>query len=545
MRNPVQERICIMKKYFINKYSIVMLAAMLMGAVSQPLLAYAFISLNSIYEINPPDIKFSDFYIEIVIIMVSLLFASVSHIAKSYISNIEMNNVRKDMFETILRKTPGEFHKKDSGEYYNYVLKKVDAWQNGFYDPLWNVIQEIIELFCILFLVFSMNLLAGFVCIIFLIPLILNNVIFPKIIGKSYDDFLNQYGKMVVKLKEFLAGFDVIKFNMAERIYADKLNNYFDKTNKYNQKICILNNVSGSFANTCVVLSQIGGIGISFVLMLKNLIGIGELIALIQLLSYVNEPVIKLINATVSCVSFKKINIELKEELYASIENPHANDSQCQHKVEELTLNNITYKYPGKQDFVFSKLSYSFQNGKKYLIIGESGSGKSTLIKLIMGAISVTEGEILFDKDKMNETERYKNIGLVPQDVFIFDDSIRNNIDLLNMHTDEEVIEAIKKAQLMKFVNSKKEGIYSKINNEVLQVSGGERARIGLARVLLENKSIIIFDEILSSLDNDNAYKVEEQILELNDKMIIHIAHKYSNELLMKYDQVLNLSNKE
>lgn len=534
-----------MKKYFINKYSILMIVAILMGAISQPLIAYAFISLNSIYGMNPLNIKFSDFYIEIVIVIVSLFFASVSHIAKGYISNIEMNNVRKDMFEAILRKTPGEFHKKDSGEYYNYVLKKVDAWQSGFYDPLWNIMQQIIELFCILFLVFYMNMTAGFVCIIFLIPLILNNIIFPKIIGKSYENFLNQDSKMVVKLKEFLAGFDVIKFNIAERIYADKLNNYFDKTNKYNQKICILNNVSGSFANMCVVLSQIGGIGISFVLMLSKLIGIGEFIALIQLLSYVNEPVIKLINATVSCVSLKNINIELKEELCAGINNLHTNDSQYQHKVEELILNNITYKYPGKQDFVFSQFSYSFKNDKKYLIIGESGSGKSTLIKLITGVISVTAGEILFDKYKMNERERYKNIGLVPQDVFIFDDSIRNNVDLLNTHTDEEVKEVIKKAQLMKFVNSKKEGIYSKINNEVLQVSGGERARIGLARVLLENKSIIIFDEILSSLDDDNAYKVEEQILELDNKIIIHIAHKHSNELIMKYDQVLNLSNKK
>lgn len=534
-----------MKKYFINRYSILMIVAILMGAISQPLIAYAFISLNSIYDINPLNIKFSDFYMEIVIVIVSLLFASVSHIAKGYISNIEMNNLRKDMFEAILRKTPGEFHKKDSGEYYNYVLKKVDAWQSGFYDQLWNIIQQIIELFCIFFLVFYMNMMAGFVCIIFLIPLILNNIIFPQIIGKAYENFLNQDSKMVVKLKEFLAGFDIIKFNIAERIYANKLNKYFDETNKYNQKICMLNNISGSFANMCVVLSQIGGIGISFVLMLKQLIGIGDFIALIQLLSYVNEPVIKLINAMVSCVSLKCINIELKEEVYASIKNPHTTDFEYQDKVEELILNNITYKYPERQEFVFSQFSYSFKKGKKYLIIGESGSGKSTLIKLIMGAISVTTGEILFDKCKMNETERYKNIGLVPQDVFIFDDTIRNNVDLLDTHTDEEIKEVIKKAQLMKFVNSKKEGIYSKINNEVLQVSGGERVRIGLARVLLENKSIIIFDEILSSLDNDNAYKIEKQILELDNKIIIHIAHKYSKELVMKYDQVLDLSNKE
>jgi ABC-type multidrug transport system fused ATPase/permease subunit len=155
------------------------------------------------------------------------------------------------------------------------------------------------------------------------------------------------------------------------------------------------------------------------------------------------------------------------------------------------------------------------------------------------------DGEVLFDGCKMEETQRYRNIGLVPQDVFIFDDTIRNNVDILNMHTDEEVNEAIEKAQLMKFVSSKKEGIYSKINSEVLQVSGGERARIGLARALLEHKNIIIFDEILSSLDYENAYKVEEQILELENKIVLHIAHKYSKELVKRYTQVLDLSKQD
>jgi ABC-type multidrug transport system fused ATPase/permease subunit len=491
------------------------------------------------------DIKFSDFYVEIILVIVALAIASISFIIKGYVSNITMNQLREDMFKTILNKTPEKFHQKDSGEYYNYVLKKVDAWQNGFYEPFWDMLQEILELFCILFLVFHMNKMAGVVCIVFLLPLALNNIIFPQMIGKSYEEFLDQDSKMVVKLKEFLSGFDVIKFNTAEKIYADKLNRYFDKANAYNQKIRLLNNLSGSVANVCVVLSQIGGIGISFVLMLRKMIGIGEFIALIQLLSYVNEPVVKLINAVVAVAAFKNINTELKSELMTTIKQPDTNMPPVKESIEKLELNNITYQYAGKEEYVFSQFCYSFQKGGKYLIVGESGSGKSTLIKLIMGSLPLMDGEVLFDGCKMEETQRYRNIGLVPQDVFIFDDTIRNNVDILNMHTDEEVNEAIEKAQLMKFVSSKKEGIYSKINSEVLQVSGGERARIGLARALLEHKNIIIFDEILSSLDYENAYKVEEQILELENKIVLHIAHKYSKELVKRYTQVLDLSKQD
>lgn len=532
-----------MKKYFINKHLCFMLIAIIMGAASQPMVAYAFISIDSIFSGQNIAINISNFYCEMIMIALAMIFASISHIMKNYISNIQMNNVRKDMFEIILNKKPQEFHKKDSGEYYNYVLKKVDAWQSGYYDQVWNMIQHLIELLCIFYLVFSMNTVAGFICIIILIPLIINNIFFPKLIGKSYGDYLEQDSKMVVKLKEFLSGFDIIKFNSAEKIYSRKMNNYFDMTNKFNQKICLLNNMSGTVANICVVLSQAGGIGIGLVLLARKYIGIGQFIALIQLLSYVNEPVIDLINSMVSFASIRNVNKELEGEI-SQKKYCECTEDICVRNINELRLDDITYKYVNKQEYIFNKFSFSFKKDKKYLVVGESGSGKSTLIKIIVGVICDINGKICIDSREVNELERYRYIGLVPQDIFIFDDSIRNNIDILNTHSDDEVKEVIEKVRLTKFVDSKTEGIYSKINEEVLQVSGGERARIGLARVLIENKPIIIFDEILSSLDNDNAYQIEKLIVELENKCIIHVAHKYSKDLVERYDQILDLNYK-
>lgn len=527
-----------MKKYYINKCTLFMLIAVITGAISQPLVAFAFISVDSIY-LKDSNLEIANFYFEIFLIILAMLLAGLSHFIKSFVSNNEMNHLRKDMFFEILNKSPSKFHEKDSGEYYNYVLKKVDAWQSGYYDQSWNIIQQILELICIFYLVFSMNMWAGFISIIILLPLVLNNLIFPNIIGKAFAEFLEQDSKMVVKLKEFLAGFDSIKYNSGEEFFSSKLNEYFNRTNKCNQYVSILNNTSGTIANVCVVISQAGGVGIGLVLMLKELIGIGQFIALIQLLSYVNEPVIKLINSTVAFASVKNVNKELAEQFITDKEN---NEAKKMIKLREIQLKNISYRYEGKQDYVFRNFSVTFERGKKYLIIGESGSGKSTLIKIIMGAVSNFEGAVLFNNETLKEKELYDFIGLVPQDIFIFDDSIRNNIDLLQIHSDEEVEEVIQMAELNKLVDSGRAGMNSKINGEVLQVSGGERARIGLARALIENKQVIIFDEILSSLDKDNAYKIEKKILELNDKIIINIAHKHSEDLADRYDQVIDLN---
>ena len=289
------------------------------------------------------------------------------------------------------------------------------------------------------------------------------------------------------------------------------------------------------------MISQAGGVGISLVLMLKGIIGIGHFIALTHLLSYANEPVINLINSSVSYASIKSINRELSEQLAEKNTKSNFENKEIVNMVQKLKLCNVTYKYTEKQNYIFSNFSQTFVMGKKYLIIGESGSGKSTLVKILMGLIKDIEGSISLNNDKIIQEDMYKIVGFVPQDVFIFDDTIRNNIDLLNKYTDNEVEEVIERTQLSKFVKSKLEGMNCKINEEVLQVSGGERARIGLARVMLDNRPIVILDEILSSLDSENAYKVEKNILELQNKIVIHIAHKSSSELLNQYDQVIDL----
>lgn len=212
-----------MKKYYINKYTIIMIFAIIIGAISQPLIAYAFMSLDSVIN-NFLTIEFSYLRSEIFTILVAMMFASLSHFIKDYVSNYEMNHLRKDVFFSIINKSSSEFHESDSSEYYNFVLKKIDAWQSGYYEQVWNIIQFILELSCIYYLIFSMNVIAGFISILILVPLIINNIIFPNIIGKAYNDFLNQDSRMVSKLKELLAGFDCIKNCSGEKFFSRKMN---------------------------------------------------------------------------------------------------------------------------------------------------------------------------------------------------------------------------------------------------------------------------------------------------------------------------------
>ena len=131
---------------------------------------------------------------------------------------------------------------------------------------------------------------------------------------------------------------------------------------------------------------------------------------------------------------------------------------------------------------------------------------------------------------------------MVPQQVYIFDDTIRRNLDLKGTCTDEELLAIISKVKLDRFFAANGYTLDTQISNETLQVSGGEKARIGLARSFTLNKIIVIYDEVLSGLDPQNAELIEDLLLADNERIVIHIAHNSSPGYQDRYDAVVRLA---
>ena len=172
------------------------------------------------------------------------------------------------------------------------------------------------------------------------------------------------------------------------------------------------------------------------------------------------------------------------------------------------------------------------EKGTSVGIIGRSGSGKSTLVDLILGLLDPNNGKISVDgiDIKYNKNLWQKNIGYIPQDIYLLDDTIKNNIVF---GIDEEKIdykllnESIKTAQLEKFVELSENKLDTIVGNRGAKISGGEKQRIGIARALYNNPKILIFDEATSALDIDNENKILEEIYAgINDKTIIIISHR-------------------
>ena len=199
---------------------------------------------------------------------------------------------------------------------------------------------------------------------------------------------------------------------------------------------------------------------------------------------------------------------------------------------QKIELRNISFHYDDNP-LVLKGASFTIDKGQMTAIIGASGAGKSTIIDLILRFFDPTEGTILVDGVDFQEidiTTWRTRIGIVSQDTFLFNDTIRNNISLGRIATGNKTVEyAAKQAYADKFINQLSEGYETIIGDRGLNLSGGERQRISLARAIMSDPEILILDEATSSLDTHSEQLIQQYIeMRRGDCTLIVVAHRTS-----------------
>jgi ATP-binding cassette, subfamily B, bacterial PglK len=263
--------------------------------------------------------------------------------------------------------------------------------------------------------------------------------------------------------------------------------------------------------------------------MIKFLPSANKVIASVQYINY-GLPALDVI--------YDDLNLKLEEKNY-SITN--ANQFL---KLEKIELKNITFKYDEKT--IFQNINLEINNKEFLGIFGPSGSGKTTLIDLIMGFLKPTSGSIKVNNiDPFNFSDYKKKIGYVPQNTFLIDDNIINNIALSTEKNKVDLIkinEVVKMSGLLELVSSLENGLNTHIGENGIRLSGGQRQRLSIARALYNDPKILIFDEATSALDPNTESKILNSIKNMSkDKAIIMITHK--NEIKSYCDRIFDLKN--
>lgn len=273
---------------------------------------------------------------------------------------------------------------------------------------------------------------------------------------------------------------------------------------------------------------------------------IAGLVALLIIVNRLAEPLANFL-AISAVLDIMELGFKQIEELL-NIKSLEVNEPKAMPKTHDISFENVDFNYLGSEQKALKNVTFNIPSNALTAIVGSSGSGKTTITKMIMRYDDPSQGSIKIggiDVRNMSQEELMSQISVVFQDVYLFDDTVLNNIRMGNPSaSDEEVKEAAKKAHCHDFVTKLPNGYETKVGEIGGSLSGGERQRISIARAILKDSPIVILDEPTSALDTESEVAVQEALDELiKNKTVIVIAHRLST--ISHADNILVVSNGE
>jgi subfamily B ATP-binding cassette protein MsbA len=352
-----------------------------------------------------------------------------------------------------------------------------------------------------------------------------------KKMQKATSENLDAFGNFTKFLSEILRGTSIIQIYQREKEELKKFSEIIDDKLKKEKKVEQTRHRAGP------IMETINAFAIAFVILfagyrsIQGEMEIGQFVSFLSALMLAYQPIKALagINLTI------QEGLTAAKRIYSIIDqgNQVFQDENLQNlKINqgEIKFNNIKFAYPDGTE-ALKDLSLTIDGKTSAALVGLSGGGKSTILNLIPRFYNLTNGNILIDGQNINQVQLNslrKNISLVSQDIVLFDDTVKANIGYGNiLATNEEVIEAAKKAAAHDFIINLSEGYETVIGESGVKLSGGQKQRLSIARAILKNSPIILLDEATSALDTESETQVQNAIQNLiKDKTTLIIAHR-------------------
>ena len=402
------------------------------------------------------------------------------------------------------------------------------------------IIRESLILVSIFILLFITNFFISSISILTLgVPLIIFWYTYRNALKVKGKLFLIESGKKLKLINQSLASFKELKISNRENYFLKSFTFITQGLEKLGFFNYLITAIPRLFLEVTALLSVVV-VSVLLYLIENDTQSIIPLISLLAVTAVRLIPSLNAITTSLTTLRFRKPSFELivneinklKEKNFQIKETTvNVNNKNFEFK-NELIVKNVYFKYQDANKAVLENLNFKIKKGSKVGIIGRSGAGKSTLVDLILGLLNPQEGQIYVDDNKLHEVvdSWQSKIGYIPQEIYLLDDSIKNNIafGIPKENINEELINnVLKVAQLEKLVHSLPDKLETIIGNKGIKLSGGEKQRIAIARAVYNNPEILILDEATSALDIDNENKILAEINQnLSDKTTIIISHR-------------------
>jgi len=456
------------------------------------------------------------------------------------------SKIRERLFEKITRMDSRNLNTHQKGDLVTNLTHDIQEIEYGILFFLEVVLREPITIM-ITFLV--MLFISVKLTLFVLIILPLSGYLIGKVgkqLKKTSLKAQQVQGNIATSIDEMINNNQVIKSNNIEtEIIAKfkKINGWYYKLNTQMLMRRDLSSPLSEFLGMTVVLIVLF-LGGSMILKQQSHIQAELFITYIVIFSQIIQPAKVFSNAFYfiqkGMASLERIEMILNQDNI--LEDTEISDELNEFK-KQISFDKVNFAY--QQKYVLEQISFDIKKGEKVALVGVSGSGKTTITKLLMRFYDVNLGQILIDNQNIKTidlTSLRNKIAWVPQQNFLFNDSIAYNITLSENYNKNKLQEAIRLANLEKFIIYQPQGIETKIGDGGMKISGGEQQRIAIARAIYKDAPIVILDEATAHLDSQNESIIQNSIQELmKDKTVIVIAHRLAT--VQSCDKIIVLEN--
>lgn len=471
-------------------------------------------------------------------ILFVILYLLVTYLKPKY-QKKALLQYKNNIYNGIINKSISSFNKNNTSTYISLLTNDVKMIEDNYIFSAFDLITHITLLICtiVIMIIYSPILTLSAIGLS-IFPFVGALLIGGKL--AFYEKRISDHNASFMHfVKDNLIGFSTIKvFKAEEKIKTlfEKNNDNLEKEKASKTKVLVIMEMVQTVMS---LLAQFGVFFIGAYLSIKtDNIAPSVIILFVQLMNYILNPLMQipsLLSKRLSCKPlFKKA-----EDIIRKVEE----ESKVEIKgFDKIEVSNLEFSYDEKT--ILNNINYTFNKNKSYAVVGASGSGKTTLLNLLLGKETTYLGDIKYDDKELREISLdslFEISSFVEQNVFVFDDSIINNITMYS-NVDEEILDkAIKKSGLSKLIEEK--GPNYRCGENGSNLSGGEKQRISIARALIKNVQLLLLDEATSALDNETAISVIDNILAIENVTKIIITHKLDEEILVKFDEIIVMKN--
>ena len=488
----------------------------------KPILDYIFVEKNEALLYTLPFLLF------IIYILMNLVF----YLQTYYLSFIGMDTLRILRFKVLknLLKLDMDFFKRNrSGELVSRCTNDINALQSIVSNIIPDFFRELLTIVGLLIVVFYQSPILAFFALVVLPCAILPLVHFARKLKKYARSIQETNSDLLSRLSEIFSNIELIKASNTQ-------NKESEKFAKQNNELCRLNLKSTRIdALTSPLMEIIGSLGVAAVIIIggreviHGTMSVGSFFAFITALFAIYTPLKRLS----SLYGRLQGAIAASERTFylLDLEPQILNGSKNLESIARIEFKQVDFAYENPYKSVLKDINFEFNKGEILALVGTSGGGKSSIINLLMRFYDKQKGEILLNDLDISEfsiESLHDRIGLVTQNIYLFNDSFAENVAYSEEPNKEKIIKALKLANAYEFVQEMG-GIYAEIKEHGKNLSGGQKQRIAIARALYKNPDLLIFDEATSALDNESEKAIIETIENLKkDRLVLMIAHRLS-----------------